>query len=414
MAAGVGVDAAGMESAYRVRAGLPNFFAKAAGTGEVRVAYLGGSITAAPGWRPQTLDLFRRTFPAARFAEINAAIGGTGSDLGVFRLQHDVLQHRPDLLFVEFAVNDGGADPVRIQQAMEGIVRQTRRADPHTDICFVYTLAENQLPDLLRGTFQRSATAMEAVADHYGIPSIHFGVEVARRVAAGQLIFKGPRPAEVSPTNRPMLFSDDGVHPLVETGHTLYTAAVEQALPALRAASATAGPHAQPAPLRADNWEDARLLPLTSNLLSGAWEPQDPATSRVGRDKFQRLGGVWKAAAPGAALSFTFRGASAALYDLLGPDGGLVGIQVDDQPERVVPRLDGYCTYHRLARLDLGSFSGGVHRVTVTLKPDAPDKAMLLFEKNRPDLEQHPDKYRDNAWYVGAILLRGELIADPP
>ena len=415
----VGTARAGAESglvearACRARGGLPNFFAKAAGTGEVRVAYLGGSITAAAGWRPQTLALFRRHFPAARLSEINAAIGGTGSDLGVFRLQHDVLDQRPDLLFVEFAVNDGGADPARIQQAMEGIVRQARRADPQTDICFVYTLAENQLPDLQRGVFQRSASAMEAVADHYGIPSIHFGVEVARLVAAGELIFKGPKPADFSPTNRPMLFSDDGVHPLPETGHTLYTAAVEQALPALRAASATAGPHALPAPLRADNWEDACMVPLSSNLLAGAWEQQDPATSRVGRDKFQRLGSVWKAAAPGAALSFTFRGTFVSLYDLLGPDGGLVGIQVDDRPERIAARIDGYCTYHRLARLDVGAFSAGVHRVTVTLKPEAPDKAKILFEKNRPDLEKNPTKYQDNHWYVGALLLRGELVDEP-
>ena len=57
--------------------------------------------------------------------EIHAAIGGTGSDLGVFRLGRDALRREPDLLFVEFTVNDGGASPERIWRAMEGIVRQT-------------------------------------------------------------------------------------------------------------------------------------------------------------------------------------------------------------------------------------------------------------------------------------------------
>jgi hypothetical protein len=38
------------------RAGLPNFFAKLNTPGaEVRIAYLGGSITAQEGWRPKTL-----------------------------------------------------------------------------------------------------------------------------------------------------------------------------------------------------------------------------------------------------------------------------------------------------------------------------------------------------------------------
>lgn len=38
------------------RRGLPNFLAKAQKSGaEVRIAYLGGSITAQEGWRPRTL-----------------------------------------------------------------------------------------------------------------------------------------------------------------------------------------------------------------------------------------------------------------------------------------------------------------------------------------------------------------------
>jgi len=67
--------------------------------GEVRIAYLGGSITAQEGWRPKTLNWFQEQFPSAKVSQINAAIGGTGSDLGVFRLKQDVLDQRPDLLF---------------------------------------------------------------------------------------------------------------------------------------------------------------------------------------------------------------------------------------------------------------------------------------------------------------------------
>ncbi len=165
---------------FTPRQGLPNFFAKLAAGGDVRVAYLGGSITAQPGWRPKTLTWFQQQYPKAKVSEINAAIGGTGSMLGVFRLQHDVLQHKPDLLFVEFAVNDSGTPPPSILQTMEGIVRQTWLANPRTDICFVYTLTQQMLGDLQGGKFPRAASTMEQVADHYGIPSIHMGVEVAQ------------------------------------------------------------------------------------------------------------------------------------------------------------------------------------------------------------------------------------------
>src|SRR5438067_2039792 len=92
------------------RGGLPNFFAKAEHPdGEIKVAYLGGSITAQAGYRVKSLAHFRTMFPEAKFSEINAAIGGTGSDLGVFRVKQDVLDQHPDLMFVEFAVNDGGS-----------------------------------------------------------------------------------------------------------------------------------------------------------------------------------------------------------------------------------------------------------------------------------------------------------------
>src|SRR5882757_3410631 len=171
----------------RPRAGLPNFLAKAATSGaDVKVAYFGGSITAQNGWRPKTLAYFQKTWPGAKFSEINAAIGGTGSDLGVFRLAQDVLVKKPDLIFVEFAVNDGGAGPDQIRRCMEGIVRQTWRTLPDCDLCFVYTLTEALAKPMLEGSFPRAAATMEGVADRYGIPSIHMAVDVARLAKEGK------------------------------------------------------------------------------------------------------------------------------------------------------------------------------------------------------------------------------------
>ena len=123
----------------RHRDGIPHFLAKVANKEDVKVAYLGGSITAQDGWRVQTLANFNEEYPDSKFTEINAAIGGTGSDLGVYRLNFDVLQHDPDLVFVEFCVNDGGAAPEQIWRQMEGIVRQIWRHNIETDIVFVYT-----------------------------------------------------------------------------------------------------------------------------------------------------------------------------------------------------------------------------------------------------------------------------------
>ena len=191
----------------------------------VSVAYLGGSITAQPGWRVYSLQWLRRAWPDAEITEVNAAISGT-APAGPFRLQHDVLRHNPDLLFIEFAVNDSGYTQQVAVRGMEGIVRQVRRALPELDICFVYTLAfESMLKDLQAGRYPPTASAMEAVADHYGLPSIHLGLEIARLEAAGRLVFQGTLPATDAgraALGDRMLFSEDGVHPLVETGHVVY------------------------------------------------------------------------------------------------------------------------------------------------------------------------------------------------
>ncbi|MGH7968400.1 MAG: SGNH/GDSL hydrolase family protein, partial [Limisphaerales bacterium] len=234
----------------RERGGLPNFVAKLKRGGEVRIAYLGGSITAQEGWRPKTLNWFREKFPAAKVTEINAAIGGTGSDLGVFRLRHDVLEHKPDLLFVEFAVNDGGAPPEQIYRCMEGIVRQTWKNDPATDICFVYTLAGNMLETLQQGRFPHSASAMEKIADYYSIPSIHMGLEVARLEKAGKLVFKGDKPhneVERAALGGRILFSPDGVHPYTDSGHQLYLEAVVRSFSKIENVGKP-GPHTLPSP----------------------------------------------------------------------------------------------------------------------------------------------------------------------
>ena len=211
------------------RGGLPNFFAKLERGDTVRIAYLGGSITAQDGWRPKTLRWFQEQYPKARVSEINAAVGGTGSDLGVYRLRHDVLEHKPDLIFVEFAVNDSGAAPERIHRSMEGIVRQAWQDNPATDFCYVYTIAGSMLDTLKAGKLPRSAAAMEELAAYYGIPSINMGLEVARLEKAGKLVFKAAKPEtdqEKAAVGDKILFSPDAVHPYTDSGHQLYLARV--------------------------------------------------------------------------------------------------------------------------------------------------------------------------------------------
>jgi len=395
----------------RARDGLPNFFVKVQAGGRVTVAYFGGSITAANGWRPQTTAWLRQHYPKADFTEVNAAIGGTGSDLGVFRLGHDVLVHRPDLVLVEFAVNDGGAPPEQIYRCMEGIVRQIRRVDPATDVCFVYTMHDGMLRDLAAGRLPRSASAMEFIADHYGIPSIHLAQEAARRINAGEWVFTAPKlevPADPARgiAARPA-FAPDSCHPFAETGHRLYTEAIGRSFAAMESLGKP-GPRPLPAPFTPDNHENAKLIPLTATMLGDGWQALDLQTDPIGRHFTQWLPVLWRADKPGATLRFAFHGRSAAIYDLLGPDGGELEVIVDDQPPKTVRRFDAYCTYHRLGTTSvLSQTETGDHTVTVRLTGNTFDKAEIL-SRNQNKIDD-PARYAPLRWYAGALLIDGDL-----
>jgi hypothetical protein len=407
--------------AFNSRDGLPNFFSKLTDGGKVKIAYLGGSITEQPGWRVKSRIWFQAQFPNAQVVEIQAAIGGTGSELGVFRVASDVLEKEPDLLFVEFAVNDRGAPPDAIRKAMEGIVRKTWKARPECDICFIYTLTKDDIEGLKAGKISRSESVMEEVADHYGISSINLGIGIARLEQDGKLVMTGSHretesgeilEAPAGPAaNReaPIVFSKDGVHPYIDTGHSLYGVAVAGAMESIRWIGKP-GSHELVAPLDRDNWEEAAMFALDQGgSFGGGVTKLDPAQSGLAARFGSKVPGLWEMK-PGATLRFKFKGSKAAIYDVMGPDCGLVEVTLDGKSQRV-SRFDSYSTYYRLSVLRVGdNLEDKEHNVGIKVLPESLDKEQLLSEPGREDFMRNHGKYEGSNWYAGAVLLVGESV----
>ena len=390
------------------RDGLANIAARLQAGQEVRIAYFGGSITEAEGWRVKSYAWLKQQYPTAKLTEIHAAIGGTGSDLGAYRCGQDVLRHKPDLVFVEFAVNDDGRDAQTVQRNMEGIVRQVWSADARTDLCFVYTLTQKRLPELQTGKLQPSAAAMEALADHYGIPSLCFGVEVAAREKAGSLVFKGVKPKtdeEKAALGTKVLFSEDGVHPL-DAGHAIYQEVFARSWPKL-AAAGRPGPHVLKPAFIAGNAEHAQLLPADRATLSAGWQKLDPATDPLAKRFAHRTSALYRTTTPGDTLTFAFSGTAFGLYVLYGPDGGQISVAIDGGKPRTVTLMDGYCTYYRLSTNLSGGLADGPHTAVCTFEATRPDRKAILFPANQADLEKNPAKYAGLAWHVAGILVDG-------
>lgn len=132
------------------------------------IAFIGGSITAGTGasesgknYVSQVGQYFQSRYPGAKI--VNAGIGGTPSSLGSARIEGDVGRHNPDVVFVEFSVNDKNVADDQVRESMELIVTRLMALPKVPKIIFLYTTTYR---------FEGKKEIHQQVADRYGIPSI--------------------------------------------------------------------------------------------------------------------------------------------------------------------------------------------------------------------------------------------------
>lgn len=408
------------------RGGLPRFFAKARAGHPLTVAYFGGSITNHEGWRPQTFARLQQMVPQSRLSMVNAAVGGTGSIVGVFRADRDLITHRPDLVFIEFAVNDAGdaaRRPRDVLRALEGIIRKVRLANPEADLCLVYTMQTANVDTLRSGRCQLAAALHEQVAVHYHLPSIHVGPAVVHAIDASEAVFLGKVADKAAGRDAQgrLVLTEDNTHPVIPTGHAFYADIVMRSLLTLAAAAppAAAQPAPLPPPLLGESWERATTIPLAGHaLFRGAWEKltsgSGPACMRFGRSHYAWFPFLFRTGQPGASVTVRFRGTMIGLKGMDGPDSGIVEIRVDDRP----PTLDNHFTVYNTrwfyGGASLPELPAGEHTITWTLSAEKPDKAKILSsywrQDNDRDLRENPAKYEPTTFSVAEITLVGEIL----
>lgn len=385
------------------RNGLPVISRKLREGKPITVAFLGGSITQAPGYRVQFEAWLKEKYPAHAFQMIDAGIGGTGSDLGVARVDEQVLVHHPDLVFVEFAVNDARTDSLQIVRSMEGIVRKIKKQSEDTDICFLYTTNMEQQETILSGRHWRSARIMEQVAAHYGIPSVSFDFAVASLLRKDRLVMRGIKGTDYGDK---IIFTEDGTHPN-QDGHRIYTQTLSRAFEQLVASGGDKAKRLGK-PLCETNYESAMLLPVQKEWVSSGWTQatdEHPLAHRF-RSYFPHLTVTERS---GETLTFRFRGTHVGLFDVIGPGSASLKISIDGAPAFPLRRFDGYCTYYRANYCWLPELPDGIHTVRIETDCTPFDKISLL---NKPVAEKHllNQEFGSFGVYIGKILLIGQLI----
>ena len=122
---------------------------------DLRIVYLGGSVTRGSGasnadetsWRALVGKWFtEKVGPGTTYnktvTNINAAIGATGSFFGAYRFFQDgQCEVKPDVLFLEFSINDGYDNINGTEAAIyyESIIRQAYGVNPKIQIIPVFT-----------------------------------------------------------------------------------------------------------------------------------------------------------------------------------------------------------------------------------------------------------------------------------
>jgi len=219
---------------YKRGQDLKNTYAKLSAGDELNIVYFGGSVTNGTGatnaqtdsWRGLVGQWFVDNFNNVTINNINSAIGATGSKFGAYRLNHDVIAHKPDLVFVEFAINDyydnQGEDIPLAEYGMrfETIVRNIRKELPLCDIVTVYTTEISHVNTNQAGELHDEAKEHEKICVAYNIPSIHIGRALADKITVGKAQQEWPE-----------YFYDDGtnVHPN-NKGYKIYFDAIKEYL----------------------------------------------------------------------------------------------------------------------------------------------------------------------------------------
>lgn len=398
----------GNVSGLMVRGGCPTFFGKLKAKQPVKIVYFGGSITNHPGYRVFSEEWFKVQYPECKFTMVNAGIGGTGSDLGVFRMDQDALEYNPDLVFVEFAVNDAGTDSLVICHSMEGIVRKIRAHNRLTDICFLYTVNQGMLNDLMQGRLYKSMRYMENIAEYYHIPSVNFSNRVIDLVKKDSLIFKGEKGKDYGGK---MVFSDDGTHPTFNCGHKIYTQTLTQSLLAMEKLKSGKIAKGLKPPLYPRNYERAKSVSVSGFRKSAGWKvvPSNDKIYKYYQGSSKVFSDLVVSDNPEDFIEIKFKGTVAGLFDVIGPGSGGFTYEVDGGSKIAVRRFDVYCgNIYRSNYKLLPVIAEGTH--SIIIRPDNTPFDKLAIYSSKPTQITDNTYFQSYNTYIGKILLIGEVL----
>lgn len=211
---------------------IANFYISTGAMTDAQTVAIGGSITygsaasaTANIYHQLVASWLRSRYVTKNIIMTNAGVSATGSTYGLIRLQNDVIGLNPELVIIEFAVNDH--DTSYEKAAAEALIRRLRTDLPSAKLAAVFFLTVgsasiNDPTNVSDAVLQNWKTLCEL----YSIPYADFAAEVLRAVNASEHIVGD--------------YMNDIVHPK-DLGHSTAATLLENVMPTLFAGAQVGG-----------------------------------------------------------------------------------------------------------------------------------------------------------------------------
>lgn len=163
------------------------------------IGFIGGSITQGSlASSPQTCYAYqvfcwwKENFLQADFQYVNAGIGGTTSQFGVARAEEDLLCRKPDVVIVEFSVNDDNNE--HFAETYEGLIRKIYGSEKRPAVILVHNVR-----------YDDGISAQEQhlkIGKAYELPCISMKTTIYPKVTDGSIPVRDITPDDLHPNDK--------------------------------------------------------------------------------------------------------------------------------------------------------------------------------------------------------------------
>jgi hypothetical protein len=331
---------------------------------------MGGAITAGAGasspektsYRAIVTDWIRKHYPKSEITELNAAINNTGASggslYGALRARRDVIAYKPDIVFVEFAVNDTNENEIPVKKGVEGLLRQLLVVSQPPEVVMLYaTIAQ-------RGVH---AEWHDALASYYQLPAINMQDRVWAMIDKGVMKLSEFWPGASRSIAPGAAFWKDSAPPS-DAGHKVYADLIISYLAEQEKLKATPIMRSLPPPLVSDEMNYGEFKAIVEiNPQRGAGRER-AANWRTEASNDRALPSeLLVSDRAGAQVEYYFDGAVIGVSYRTGPDGGIIECLIDGKPAPPpLGRIDTYSRTPQLgARITAGGLGPGEHKLTI-------------------------------------------------